>query len=513
MLCTALKPNFVIDEDATREKGDQVVSSVKPHTKEIKPGEVVLRKGSQVNDDNYIVLGEVGALNGINWPLIFSLALSLAAGSGLIALFLYTYEAKILFSTSSLGLIFTVCVLTAGIATAIGKIYPQFVPLPMAALVLTIFFGRRTAFAICFPLLILLAVDRVIDLNNLLALGTASGAAIGTYSKQRHDLVFTGLIVGMMQALGFIASLAVIQTNLGMTALGKSVSLEFFGGVSSAMFAIGMLPFLENMFGLLTPFRLSELVNADQPLLRKLEEEAPGTYQHSLAVANLAEAGAHAINADACLVRAGALYHDVGKMARPKYFIENQLGDKNPHDALTPEESRERVLAHVTDGLALAKKYAVPKAVQDFIPMHQGTCLMAYFFHKACVRDGSENVDARFYRYPGPKPQSKETAVVMLADVSEAVTHSMTDPTQEEVEASISKVFDNRWQDGQFSESGLSHAELMKIKGAFLRVWRTLHHERVKYPSTTTGRMPIPPDNFRYQDGKIGRSICNWPLK
>ena len=194
------------------------------------------------------------------------------------------------------------------------------------------------------------------------------------------------------------------------------------------------------------------------------------------------------------LTRAGSLYHDIGKMVRPRYFIENQLGDTNPHDTISPEESRDRVLAHVTEGIALAQKYGLPRVVQDFIPQHQGTTLMAYFYHKACLRDGIENVDANFYRYPGPKPQYKETAIVMLADVSEAVTHSLNDPTEAEVESVIDTVFKARFEDGQFNESGLTENELVKVKKAFVRVWRTLHHERLKYPSTTTGRMPIPPN-------------------
>jgi putative nucleotidyltransferase with HDIG domain len=495
-ICSALQPNLVIDQEATRKKGDQVVAGIKPTMMEIIQGTVVLHKGELVTEDNLATLNNVGAATGINWLLIFSLALSIAAAVGLIGMFLSTYEAQYFYSAASLGLIFTVCVITTFLATAIGKQYPEFVPLPMATLVLTIFFGRRTALVVVLPLLALLACDRVIDLNNLIALGASSGAAIGTYSKKRHDIVSSGLIIGMMQALGYISSLAIIPTATSLAHFARVVALELFGGITSAMFAIGLLPFLENMFGMLTPFRLSELVHPDQPLLRRLQEEAPGTYQHSLAVANLAEGGAHAIKADASLVRAGALYHDIGKMVRPKYFIENQLGDKNPHDTMTPEESRERVLGHVTDGVALANKYALPKAVKDFIPMHQGTCLMAYFYHKACLRDGPANVDPGFYRYPGPKPQSKETAIVMLADVSEAVTHSMVDPKELEVDESLTKVFENRWQDGQLNQSGLTYSELQKVKEAFLRVWRTLHHERVKYPATTTGRMPIPPEGF-----------------
>jgi hypothetical protein len=210
-------------------------------------------------------------------------------------------------------------------------------------------------------------------------------------------------------------------------------------------------------------------------------------------VANLAEAGAKAIGADINLVRAGAMYHDIGKMVTPRYFIENQLGDKNPHDEIPPEDSRARVLAHVTNGLALAHRHGLPKKIQDFIPEHQGTTIMAYFYHKACLRDGVQNVNDNDYRYPGPKPQSKETAIVMLADVSEAVTHSLRDPSQQDVETAIGNVFQARWDDGQFSESELSSDELEKVKQAFARVWRTLHHERLKYPATTTGRMPVPP--------------------
>ena len=192
----------------------------------------------------------------------------------------------------------------------------------------------------------------------------------------------------------------------------------------------------------------------------------------------------------------GAMYHDIGKMVTPRYFIENQLGDKNPHDFIPPEESRAKVLAHVTNGIALAQKYGLPKAIQAFIPEHQGTTIMAYFYHKACVRDGSDNVNQSDYRYPGPKPQTRESAIVMLADVSEAVTHSMKEPTMDEVESVMSNVFKARWDDGQFNECDLTSEELEKVKKGFVRVWRTLHHDRLKYPATTTGKMPVVPATF-----------------
>ncbi|HEY9774031.1 MAG TPA: HDIG domain-containing metalloprotein [Planktothrix sp.] len=496
MACSVMEPNIKVDRTATEQKVALAAAAVKPVMKQINMGDVIVRKRDIITGRDIRVMEAMGITDVNRWPMIIGLCISLAAAVCLIALFLYTYDTKLLFSTRTLALMYAIAVITVALAALFGKTYPQMIPLPAAALVLTIFFGQRAAIAIALPLGIFLAVDRLIDFNNLVALGTAAGAAIGTYSKRRQALMSTGLVIGMAQAFGFLVALAVSQTPFGENALGSQLGLEFLGGIVSSIVAIGTLPFLENIFGLVTPFRLAELSDADQPLLRRLEEYAPGTYQHSLAVANLAEAGARSIGGDVNLVRAGAFYHDIGKMVRPKFFIENQLGATNPHDSMTPEQSRERVLAHVTDGLALAKQYSLPKAVQDFIPMHQGTTLMAYFYHKACVRDGVDKVDAMFYRYPGPKPQSKETSIVMLADVSEAVTHSMKNPTEEEVETAIDKVFQNRWDDGQFGESSLTFNELQRVKKAFVRVWRTLHHDRLKYPSTTTGRMPVPPEDL-----------------
>lgn len=493
LICSRLRPNMEVDMEATESKAAANAAAVKPIMKQITVGELIAKKNSPITPETAELLQVMGISENNRWPFVLGLGLSLAAAVSLVALFLFALEQKHLFSTASVGMMYTVSVIVFALSAILGKSYPQIVPLPAAALILTIFLGQRVAAAVTVTLAIFLGVDGLIDISNLVALGTAAGAAIGFYSKKRHALMSTGLIMALAQGLGFVMA-SVAQSNTSPTFLVKGLTYDFFGGIILAIVSIGSLPFLESIFGMLTPFRLAELTDADQPLLRKLEENAPGTYQHSLAVANLAEAGARDIGADVNLVRAGAFYHDVGKMVRPKYFIENQLGDKNPHDSMSPEDSRERVLAHVTDGLALAQEYGLPKAVQDFIPMHQGTSLMAYFYHKACLRDGAENVDADFYRYPGPKPQSKETSIVMLADVSEAVTHSMKNPSQEEVEEAMTKVFQNRWDDGQFNESTLTYAELQKVKKAFVHVWRTLHHERLKYPSTTTGRMAVPPD-------------------
>jgi putative nucleotidyltransferase with HDIG domain len=494
VIAASLQANVQVNEKATEVKAVQSAAHVEPVLKLISKGDIIVKKHQRLTEADVETLRDLGMAQTNRLPMILGLGISLLAAVALAAGVVYTFDARHLFQTNSIGLMYAVAIAVAMAASLIGDNYPQFVPLPAAALVWTIFFGRRVSSALIFPLIIILAVAQLIEGRHLIALSTAALAAVLCYTKHRNSLLLTGVIVGLTQMAAFIISSIFLMGVDSVHVLGRATLFELFAGVVSCMLAIGSLPFLESIFGMVTPFRLAEITDAEQPLLRQLEENAPGTYQHSLAVANLAEGGARAIGGDVNLVRAGALYHDIGKMARPKYFIENQLGAKNPHDEMTPEESRERVLAHVTDGIDIAEKHRLPKAVQDFIPMHQGTSLMAYFYHKACVRDGAEKVDAIFYRYPGPKPQSKETAIVMLADVSEAVTHSMHDPTQEEVELAIDKVFQNRWEDGQFNESSLTYQELITVRQAFVRVWRTLHHERLKYPSTTTGRMPIAPE-------------------
>ncbi|MBN9395131.1 MAG: HDIG domain-containing protein [Candidatus Melainabacteria bacterium] len=501
-----LEANLVIDHESTRLKEESAVKSVQPVLRQINQGEVIVSRGSLVTNEKLALLQALGITHIDRWPFIFSIAISLGTALALIGFFLLAFEPKHFVNATDIGLMFTVAVVTTATASIVGKIYPQFVPLPAMALILAIFFGRGIALAVTLPLILIIGVDKLCEAHNLVAYLVASIAAIFSYNKNRNGMITTGIFIAISMTAAdlmviLISHLMSPASQLSISALGRTATLDLLGGLCSSIIAIGSLPFLENLFGMITPFRLAELTDANQPLLRRLEENAPGTYQHSLAVANLAEAGAKAISADANLVRAGALYHDIGKMVRPKYFIENQLGATNPHDSMSPEDSRARVLAHVTDGIALAQKYQLPKAIQDFIPMHQGTTLMAYFYHKACLRDGQEKVDAGFYRYPGPKPNTKETAIVMLADVSEAVTHSMRDPSQEEVEIALAKVFQNRWDDGQFADTNMTYDEMTKVREGFCRVWRTLHHERLKYPATTTGKMPIAPEEEK-EDSK-----------
>ena len=503
-----LESNVQIDKPLTDARIKEAVAALKPIMKEIDGGSVIVQKGEVIKPFEAKTLEALGVTEVSDPGLATVIGVALFAAFLLYGVYLYTYEAKLFFSPSAIALMSTVSIITVASALFLGPQFPQFVPLPATTLILTVTYGRRLTGILAALILLFLSVSELLTGPHLVALAAASGMALGASVKRRRDLMVTGILVGIMQMVGYASAVVIAGSPAQINNLGTAVPMEMLGGLISAIAAIGSLPFLENIFGILTPYRIAELAEPDQPLMRQLEENAPGTYQHSLAVANLAEGGARAIGADVNLVHTGAMYHDIGKMVTPRYFIENQLGDKNPHDFIPPEESREKVLAHVTNGLALAQKYGLPKAVQAFIPEHQGTTVIAYFFHKACMRDGRENVDPNLYRYPGPKPQTKESAIVMLADVSEAVTHSLHDPTMEEVESAISNVFKARWDDEQFSESGLSHDELEKVKRGFVRVWRTLHHDRLKYPSTTTGRMAVAPTPLE-KDGEQSKSPAN----
>ena len=487
-----LEPNCLVDETKTKNLCETAVSQVNPVYFKVDKGSIVVKKGSTITSDELKIINTISGETLKFWPYLFVITLTTFASFLFCGLYLLTFEPKTISQKSGIGLILTCVVVTMAITGLMSHKLTEFVPLPALSLILTIFFGRNLACVITLPVLILLFCGQILESGVLISYTLACYAAILFYNKKnRNSIALTGIIVGLVQASSITLILYITESNLGLNFLIYQFLANFAGGLVSCIIATGLLPFLENIFGLLTPDSLAQLVETDQPLLRKLEELAPGTYQHSLAVANLAEAGASAIDGDVNLARAGALYHDIGKMVKAEFFIENQLGSANPHDSLEPEQSRDKVLAHVTDGLKLACKYKLPKALQDFIPMHQGTSLMAYFYHKACVRDGVDKVDPNFYRYPGPKPNTKETAIVMMADVSEAATHSLKEPTEDEVKNVISQVFKTRLDDGQFTDSGLTDEDLEKIENAFVRVWRTLHHERLKYPSTSTGKMAI----------------------
>nr|WP_245154701.1 HDIG domain-containing metalloprotein [Prochlorococcus marinus] len=250
------------------------------------------------------------------------------------------------------------------------------------------------------------------------------------------------------------------------------------------LFTILFIPIFESIFGLLTKARLLELADKEKPLIRRLSLEAPGTFEHTLLICGLAEEATRMIGGDIDLIKTGALYHDVGKLHAPKWFIENQDGSRNPHDELDdPIKSAEVLQAHVDEGLKFASKNRLPKLIANFIPEHQGTLKMGYFFHKA--KEKNLNINENDFRYKGPVPQSKETAVLMLADGCEAALRAMNiNASDDEALETISKIINSRQKDGQLNDSNLSKGEIFLIKRAFLNVWKRIRHRRIQYPTS-----------------------------
>jgi putative nucleotidyltransferase with HDIG domain len=304
---------------------------------------------------------------------------------------------------------------------------------------------------------------------------------IGRY-RERQSVTLAGLFVGVVNAVMAIALLAYAEQPFSLNTVLLAMGCGFVGGLLTAIFAAGGLPINESLFGILTDVKLLELSNADLPVLGQLALRAPGTNQHSHAVGQLAEDACRAVGANPLLARIGALYHDIGKVAAPEYFVENQQGD-NPHDHMRPTQSARIIISHVTYGQKLAKEISLPKKIADFIPQHHGTRTLHFFLRKAQSRaKPGEIIDEKDFRYPGPKPQFKEAAIMMLADSCEAAARSLSRPDPENIRAIVVKIVDAVITDGQLEECDLTLKELTTIREAIIGALTAIYHARIDYP-------------------------------
>jgi cyclic-di-AMP phosphodiesterase PgpH len=311
--------------------------------------------------------------------------------------------------------------------------------------------------------------------------------------------------IGLLQALVYLfVALALSSSTPVWYLLLRGAAQTGLSGVLWSVFALGFSPYLERVFEVLTPIRLAELANLNRPLLQRLAAQTPGTFQHTLLVATLAEAAARELHCNVELIRAGTLYHDIGKMHDPLGFIENQMGGPNKHTQFDdPWQSAAIIKKHVTEGLVIARRAGLPKPLQAFIPEHQGTMLIAYFYHKAKALEAEDpeqySAQEADFRYDGPIPQSRETGIVMLADSCEAALRSLKDVTADEALIMVRKIIRARWQDNQLVDSRLTRAEVERIAKVFVQIWQQFHHQRITYPtayptiSQAAGPAPTPP--------------------
>ncbi|MBD2462724.1 HDIG domain-containing protein [Oscillatoria sp. FACHB-1407] len=488
MLRAVVQANLVPDVEKTRLRAEQAARDVEPVIVEIRRGEVIVEQGEMITQSNFVLLDYFNmSQRGINWLGLVGFGALVAGGVLVFVAIERRFHPGL--RRRDHGLIWLL-VLTAPMIVALE--IPT-TSLPLVGLLVGSFYGSVLGVAVVGLLGIALPIGMDIGARQLIASAIAGllGAAMAGRLRSREELAMLGGAVGLTQGVVYLILSLIFSVAPSPVwyAVLTAAALQGLLGVACSIVALGLSPYLENLFDLITPIRLAELSNPNRPLLKRLASEAPGTFQHTLFVASLAEAAARALGCNVELVRAGTLYHDIGKMHDAMGFIENQMGKPNKHDAINnPWKSCNIIKKHVSEGLVMAKKYRLPGAIQAFIPEHQGTMLIAYFYHEAQQR-AKENpkvtVQESEFRYDGPIPQSRETGIVMLADSCEAALRSLKDATPEEALAMVNRIMRARWQDNQLVDSGLTRAELSRIAQIFVRVWQQFNHQRIAYPKLT----------------------------
>ncbi|MDD3839102.1 MAG: HDIG domain-containing protein [Clostridia bacterium] len=482
IICSAIKPNLIYDETTTTMEREKAAEKVEKQI--YKKGQNIIKEGEIITREQIAVLDSLGILKNekIDFTIYIGIGIIIFMLELIVILYLVLYERKLIEKPSYMLLLSCLSILFLFVAYLTAKINLYLIPVSAFAMLLCILINARIAIVINVVLVLLIGLATGNDVNFIII--SIVAGSIGVYkvanSQQRNSLVWAGLIVGMTNFL-MMLSLGIISN----TEINSILSESIWGvgnGVLSSVLTIGTLPMWENLFGIITHVKLLELSNPNQPVLKKLLVEAPGTYHHSIIVSNLAERAAEAVMGNPVLARVGAYYHDIGKLKRPYFFKENQLNNQNPHDKINPNLSTLIITSHTKDGLEIAKRNKLPKVLCDIIVQHHGTTLVAYFYHKAKTKNKTDEIYEENFRYPGPKPQTKESAVIMLADSVEAAVRAMNGAGKGEIDGFIRKIIKEKLDDGQLDESDLTLKDLNKIALAFSEVLVGIFHERIEYP-------------------------------
>ena len=482
-----VQPNMLIDTEITEANRQKARDAVEPEM--LVKREVIVREGEIVTEPQYQMIASLGLLadDNLDVSLMGGLALLVLMLCAVIALYLYMFKPEYLKNTKNLLLLCIIVVLEIAISLVMRQLHTYLMPVSLAVILIAILLDGKTAIFVNCVLSILVSLlvssDSLFSMTmfSVLLMAFISGPAAVWVLSQRHMRTGTFLAGCVIALVNFITTMAmglINSVNLN-TALINAV-WAFGSGILSAVLAIGLQTLLEWLFNIATNAKLIELSNPNQPLLRRLLLEASGTYHHSIIVANLAEAGATAVGANGMLARVGAYYHDIGKLKRPMYFKENQMGD-NPHDRTDPRVSAAILIAHPRDGQLMAQKQRLPEPIQDIIRQHHGDSPTLYFYDKAKKLYG-DDVDISAFRYEGPRPRTKEAAVVMLADTIEAAMRTLPNPSPEKMEQLIRKLVRDKMNDGQLNDSSLTFSDLERICSAFSTVLTGVFHERIEYP-------------------------------
>ena len=477
-------PNMRLNEVATERLRGEAIAKVNPVMLQL--GQKVIGQGEIATEREITLLQDLGLLRRtLEWRVISGSLLFALLAVGvpcLYFLFLYPAAGRTTMETMLIAVVYLGAVLMGiGLSTLSGYLFP----IAGAGILLTVLVNGKVGLMVGGSLSLLAAGLVGYEASYVIVgfLGTAVGVFSVARQEHRAGIARSGMAVGLVNMLT-IAALGLLFGGWGPHLL-VNLAWGFGGGLLSSILAIGCLPFLESTFGVTSTVKLVELSSPHQPLLRRLLIEAPGTYHHSAIVANLAEAAALEVGANSLLARVGAYYHDVGKLERPYFFIENQVMMENPHDDYPPHLSAAIITNHVKDGVNLAQAHKLPAVVVDIIREHHGTSLVQYFFAKA--QEQGQASQAADFAYAGPRPRTKESAIVMLADVVEAAVRSVSSPTPAKMTEKVYRLIKDKLYSGQLDESELTLRELDKIGLAFVRLLSSVFHHRVEYPGQQGG--------------------------
>ena len=493
VLRRVIQPNMVIDQEATAVAQENARQAVEPVI--YNQGQNIVVAGERVSANQLEMLRALGLLddNSVDVPMYLGATLLIVAVMLLTLILLTLMNNSLMRDLRKIMVFMLVLNLTLAICIVFVKVMRVNVylsPVILGAMLLTGLLGPLAGIAGNLALSALVGAISaggsteysMVIVHMLLSNVVGGTVAVITLRGKAHRA--QALLCGVYAALSNLVVMAAVglMTNNDLQAVFGNALWSMGGAVIAALLCMGFQPLFEAIFNLATPSKLMELANPNQPLLRRLLIEAPGTYHHSIIVANLSEAAAEAIGANPLLARVGSYFHDVGKLKRPLYFKENQMGD-NPHDHTDPYVSSAIVTAHARDGLQMAKKYRLPEEIEKIIVEHHGDTPVMYFYHKALQQADGRPVDIKDFRYDGTRPTIKESAIVMLADTIEAAVRSMPDPTPQHIEEFIEQLVRGKLEDGQLSDSPLTLRDIDKICEAFTTVLIGVFHERIEYPT------------------------------
>jgi len=527
-----LRPNLTFNKNETEERKTTAREWANPVYFQVRRGEVILRPGDRVQEEH---LSKIKALRKAQER---SYLLSILIGIGLLTFLLlaclYEFSTKnirkvtlsqkdlLFFSTTLVGII-GLLKLFLLITDILGEeflsipysSYLYLFPIASGAMLVRIVINSEVA--IVFSILSSYLAATLMGNHLFFFLFTFIGGIVGAHKvarcEQRSTLIKAGLTVGGINLL-MIFAYNLISGNPFRIALLSDLIMGFMGGVLASVFVLGITPIVESLFGYTTDIKLLELANMDNPLMKDLILQAPGTYHHSVIIGSLGEAGAKSIAANPLLARVSAYYHDIGKLKKPLYFIENVGGADNKHDHLIPSMSSLILISHVKDGVELARENHLGQRIAHIIQQHHGTSLTSYFYQKAKERENPEmgSLNEEDFRYPGPKPQTKEAGIVMLADAVEAASRTLSEPTPSRIKSLVQRIINNIFLDGQLEECELTLRDLHQIEESFTRILTAIFHQRIDYPLPAT-TLPIKKRNNEDLDSKSAKTYPFRPKK